>query len=122
MPIVMTVTSLAMDPNTRAPFVVLQDAEKKRSLPIWIGMYEATAIATELEGVSLARPMTHDLLRGVLTSLGGELLRVEIVERVERLHVVAQLLDDAVHRSGIASEVGGFHPVAVERLAPGDRI
>lgn len=87
MPIVMTVSALAVDPGTKAPFVVLRDAEKKFALPIWIGMFEASAIATQLEQIKLARPMTHDLTRNLLTALGGELLRAEIVDLRDNTYI-----------------------------------
>jgi uncharacterized protein len=89
MSIVMTVGSLAMDPSTKMPFVVLRDAEQKHALPIWIGVFEASAIATELEGVRLARPMTHDLICDLLKTLGGQLLRVEIVDLRENTYIAA---------------------------------
>jgi uncharacterized protein len=87
MPIEMKVTSLAVDPNTKTPFVVLQDPEKKYALPIWIGMFEASAIATEMEKIKLARPMTHDLMKSVLATLEGELVRTEIVDLKENTYI-----------------------------------
>ena len=59
------VGGLTLDPATKTPIVILRDAENKLNLPIWIGLLEATAIATELEGIKMARPMTHDLLRNL---------------------------------------------------------
>jgi len=62
----MQVTGLTIDPFTSMPIVILKDAEEKYALPIWIGLIEASAIATELEKIQLSRPMTHDLLKGIL--------------------------------------------------------
>src|SRR5207249_12313770 len=62
---------LTLDPVTKTPVVILKDAENKLTLPIWIGLMEATAMATELEGIKMAKPMTHDLLRNLLDHLGG---------------------------------------------------
>ncbi|MBU6281577.1 bifunctional nuclease family protein, partial [bacterium] len=64
----------------KAPIVVLRDAEETLHLPIWIGILEASAIASELEGVRPQRPMTHDLLRSTIGSLGGEVVSVEITD------------------------------------------
>ena len=74
----MNVGGLTLDPATKSPIVVLRDAANTVNLPIWIGLLEATAIATELEGIEMARPMTHDLLRNMIGELGGEVQRVEI--------------------------------------------
>ena len=59
----MSVGGLTLDPVTKTPIVILKDTENKLNLPIWIGLLEATAMATEIEGIKMARPMTHDLLR-----------------------------------------------------------
>ncbi len=76
--IVMTVGGLTLDPVTKTPIVILKDRDNKLNLPIWIGLLEATAMATELENIQMARPMTHDLLRNVLDELGAQLECVEI--------------------------------------------
>lgn len=65
----MKVFGIAIDPLTNAPIVILKDAEDKKVLPIWIGPLEASAIATELEKIQLARPMTHDLLKDIFKNL-----------------------------------------------------
>jgi len=74
----MSVSGLTLDPATKSPIVVLRDADNKLNLPIWIGLLEATAIATELEGVETARPMTHDLLRNLIDELGARVEHIEI--------------------------------------------
>ncbi|NPU84024.1 MAG: bifunctional nuclease family protein [Syntrophaceae bacterium] len=74
----MKVAGLTIDPVTNTPIVILKDREEKRVLPIWIGLFEASAIATELEGINFSRPMTHDLIRDILTNLGIEVLKVEV--------------------------------------------
>src|SRR5437588_6610824 len=78
--ILMTVGGLTLDPVTKTPIVILKDAENKLNLPIWIGLLEATAMATELEGIKMARPMTHDLLRGVLGELGASVEAIEVTD------------------------------------------
>ena len=73
----MQVYKIGMDPQRR-PLVLLADEEGKRLLPIWIGPFEAHAIASELKGQVYPRPLTHDLLRSVIETLGYSLERVEI--------------------------------------------
>lgn len=74
----MTVTGLTIDPFTNMPIIILKDQDKKNALPIWIGLIEASAIATELEKIELSRPMTHDLLRNVLQELNVKVERIEV--------------------------------------------
>jgi bifunctional DNase/RNase len=74
----MKVSGLTIDPITNTPIVILKDFQEKKAIPIWIGIFEASAIATELEKIKFSRPMTHDLLRDVLTTLEAVVTRVEI--------------------------------------------
>jgi bifunctional DNase/RNase len=76
----MTVSGLTLDPVTKTPIVILKDSENKLNLPIWIGLLEATAMATELEGIKMARPMTHDLLRDLLGELGASVEAIEVTD------------------------------------------
>src|SRR3990172_7970748 len=78
--ILMSVGGLTIDPMTKTPIVILKDRDNKLNLPIWIGLLEATAMATEIEGIKMARPMTHDLLRNVLAELGATVQCVEITD------------------------------------------
>ncbi len=72
------VFGLAMDPITNTPIVILKDLQGKRAIPIWIGLFEASAIATQMEEVNLARPMTHDLMNEMLKVLGVKVLEIVI--------------------------------------------
>ena len=74
----MKITGLTIDPITSTPIVILKDIEEKKAIPIWIGLFEASAIATQLEKISFSRPMTHDLIKEILKVIGVEVLRVEI--------------------------------------------
>lgn len=74
----MKVSGLTLDPITNTPIVILKDLEEKRAIPIWIGVFEASAIVTELENIKFPRPMTHDLLANIIKVLKGEVVRVEI--------------------------------------------
>ena len=74
----MTVKGLTLDPLTNMPIVILKDMEDKRVLPIWIGLFEANAIALELEKITTPRPMTHDLMRDVITGLNAKVTKVVV--------------------------------------------
>ena len=69
MQIEMTIKGLMVDPITNTPIVILKDDDGQRVLPIWVGIYEANAIALQIENVATPRPMTHDLLRNVIADL-----------------------------------------------------
>jgi bifunctional DNase/RNase len=74
----MTIKGLMVDPITNMPIVILKDKEGERVLPIWVGIFEANAIALQIENVATPRPMTHDLLRNVITDLDGQVDRVVV--------------------------------------------
>lgn len=76
----MRVSGLTIDPITNTPIIILKDLEEKNVLPIWIGLLEASAIATELESIQLPRPMTHDLVRDIFDRLKVEVKKVEVVD------------------------------------------
>jgi len=71
---------LALDMTTNSPVIILSPSELEKVLPIWIGHAEAWAIAMELSGVGAKRPLTHDLIRLIIESMGGKVERVEITE------------------------------------------
>ena len=74
----MTIKGLTVDPVTNMPIVILHDVEDKRILPIWVGVFEANAIALQIENVHTPRPMTHDLLRNVIHDLQASVERVVV--------------------------------------------
>ena len=76
----MKVSGLTIDPLTNTPIVILKDLDGKRAVPIWIGLFEASAIATELEKISFSRPMTLDLLREMVKILDGKVIKIEIID------------------------------------------
>ncbi len=91
--VAMSVGGLTLDPATKTPIVILRDGENTLNLPIWIGLLEATAIATELEGIEMARPMTHDLLRNLIGELGATVESIEISDlRDNTYYAVINLL------------------------------
>lgn len=83
----MKIRGLTMDPVTQMPIVVLKDVNGNTVLPIWVGIFEANAIALEIEKVSTPRPMTHDLLKTVLLGLEADVKKV----------VVSDLKDDTFY-------------------------
>ena len=76
----MKIRGLMMDPVTNMPIVILKDVNGDSVLPIWVGIYEANAIALEIEKVSTPRPMTHDLIKNLLTGLDTRVHKVVVNE------------------------------------------
>jgi bifunctional DNase/RNase len=79
----MKIRGLMMDPGTNMPIVILKDVGGNTVLPIWVGIYEANAIALEIEKVSTPRPMTHDLLKNMLLGLHAGIRKVVVSELKE---------------------------------------
>ena len=87
MEVEMKIRGLMMDPVTNMPIVVLKDLSGDTVLPIWVGIYEANAIALEIEKVTTPRPMTHDLIKTLLLGLDTQMKKV----------VVSELRDDTFY-------------------------
>jgi uncharacterized protein len=90
----MAIKGLMVDPITNMPIIVLREVEGQRVLPIWVGVFEANAIALQVENVQTPRPMTHDLLKTVIDQLGGHVERIVVCELKENtfyatLHVLS---------------------------------
>ena len=83
MQIEMTIKGLMVDPITNMPIIILRDKEGQRVLPIWVGVFEANAIALQIENVATPRPMTHDLLKNVITDLRGRIERIVVSDLKE---------------------------------------
>ena len=79
----MKVRGLALDPLSNMPIIILKDEEDKRSLPIWVGIFEANAIALELEKIATPRPMTHDLIKGILDKVEAQVVKVVVTDLKE---------------------------------------
>jgi bifunctional DNase/RNase len=80
MEIEVKIRGLMMDPSSGTPIIILKDVNGETMLPIWVGAYEANAIALEIEKITPQRPMTHDLLRNVITEMGASVERVVVTE------------------------------------------
>ena len=76
----MTVAGITMDPFSNSPIVILKDPDSNNALPIWIGILEASAIATELGEVKPPRPMTHDLMKSILENIDAAVTRIEVTD------------------------------------------
>jgi uncharacterized protein len=74
----MIVRGIALDPITNMPIIILKDQEEKRALPIWVGIFEANAIALEMEKIATPRPMTHDLIKNILDGLGATVQQIVV--------------------------------------------
>jgi bifunctional DNase/RNase len=83
MQIEMSIKGLMVDPVTNTPIVILRDKEGQKVLPIWVGIFEANAIALQIENIATPRPMTHDLLRNVIHDLKAEVQKIVVCDLQE---------------------------------------
>ena len=90
----MTVAAVTLDPLTNMPIIILRSDTGKKTLPIWIGLLEATAIATEIEKIKVARPMTHDLLKSILSDLEVKIEKIVVTDlRENTYYAIIYLID-----------------------------
>ena len=80
MQIAMTIKGLMVDPVTNMPIIILRDEAGGRVLPIWVGIFEANAIALQIENITTPRPMTHDLLRNVIRDMNGTVQKIVVCD------------------------------------------
>jgi bifunctional DNase/RNase len=122
MQIEMTIKGLMIDPITNMPIIILRDQDGQRVLPIWVGVFEANAIALQIENVQTPRPMTHDLLKNVIDDLRGQVERIVVCELKEntfyaRIHMSVDgraLEVDARPSDAIALALRTRSPIFVE--------
>jgi bifunctional DNase/RNase len=122
MQIEMTIKGLMVDPITNSPIVILRDREGQRVLPIWVGIFEANAIALQIENISTPRPMTHDLLRNVIQDLKASVQKIVVCDLQENTFyaLIYLLLDgdtvaiDARPSDAIALALRTRAPIFVE--------
>lgn len=87
--------AIIMDPNSSSPIVVLKGVDSETILPIWVGGFEANAIAIEIEKIVPQRPMTHDLIRNLIAELGYRVVRVIITDlRENTFYALIELADE----------------------------
>ncbi len=114
----MRVGGLTLDPMTKTPIVILKDEDNKLNLPIWIGLMEATAMATELEGIRMARPMTHDLLRRLIDELGGQIESIEVTELKDNTYYASICLQAGEKKLTIDSRPSDAISLALRTKSP----
>jgi hypothetical protein len=112
---------LGFDPKNMSPIVLLRDTEERNFLPIWIGMFEAAAIAMELQEFKPPRPMTHDLITKIIGELNGKVKRIIINEIIENtFYAIIELLrgPDGAELIKIDSRPSDAIAIAVRTNAP----
>jgi bifunctional DNase/RNase len=92
MDIEVKIRGLMMDPSSGTPIIILKDVNSDTMLPIWVGAYEANAIALEIEKVAPQRPMTHDLLRNIILEMDASVERVTVTELRDNTFFAAIML------------------------------
>src|SRR5260370_14272042 len=104
MEIEVKIRALMMDPNSGTPIIILKDVNSETMLPIWVGAYEANAIALEIEKIAPPRPMTHDLLRNLIVELGLKVDRVVVTSlRENTFYAVIELTSENGERMRLHS-------------------
>jgi bifunctional DNase/RNase len=114
----MSVGGLTLDPVTKTPIVILKDTDNKLNLPIWIGLLEATAMATEIEGIKMARPMTHDLMKNILGEVGCAVDSVEITDLKENTYFALVYLNISGRQVVIDSRPSDAIALALRTKSP----
>ena len=118
----MTIKGLMVDPVTNMPIVILKDKDGDRVLPIWVGIFEANAIALQIENIATPRPMTHDLLQNIITGFDGQVDRVVVSDLKENtffavIHLTVhgeRMAVDARPSDAIALALRARAPILVE--------
>jgi uncharacterized protein len=95
MEIEMKIRGLMMDPAANTPIIILKDVNGEAMLPIWVGAFEANAIAVEIEKLATQRPMTHDLVKNIIWELGATVRRIVITHLIDNtFFAVIELIRD----------------------------
>lgn len=95
MEIEMKIRGLMMDPTANTPIIILKDISGDAMLPIWVGAFEANAIAVEIEKLATPRPMTHDLVKNIIWELGATVRRVVITDLMDNtFFAVIEMMKD----------------------------
>lgn len=118
MEIEMTIKGLMIDPITNMPIVILKDKEGDRVLPIWVGVFEANAIALQIENISTPRPMTHDLLRNILNEIEADVQRIVVCELKENTFYAMIYLDREGQTMAVDARPSDAIALALRMKAP----
>src|SRR5690606_13641065 len=111
------VQSLGIDQVSKTPVVILQEVGGDRVLPIWIGPAEASAIAMELAGMTVSRPLTHDLAASLIRGLGGTLVRVNITRVQDNTYYAEMLLQRGTEMVSVDSRPSDSIAIALRLRA-----
>jgi hypothetical protein len=114
----MDVKALIVDPIANMPVVILRDEAETNLLPIWVGVFEANAIALQMEGVTTPRPMTHDLLKNLIEKIQGDVVRVVINNLLENTFYAQIHLKIADQELSIDSRPSDAIALALRAAAP----
>ena len=118
MEIEMTIKGLMIDPITNMPIVILKNKEGDRVLPIWVGVFEANAIALQIENISTPRPMTHDLLRNILNEIEADVQRFVVCELRENTFYAMIYLDREGQTMAVDARPSDAIALALRTKAP----
>src|SRR5512133_2137766 len=118
----MTIKGLMVDPITNMPIVILKDKQGDKVLPIWVGIFEANAIALQIENVATPRPMTHDLLKNIISDLAATVQKIVVCDLKENtfyalIHILVNgqtVAVDARPSDAIALALRAKAPIFVE--------
>jgi bifunctional DNase/RNase len=118
MQIEMSIKGLMVDPITNMPIVILRDKDGQRVLPIWVGIFEANAIALQIENIATPRPMTHDLLRNVIQDLKATVQKVVVCDLQENTFYALIYLAIAGETTAIDARPSDAIALALRTRAP----
>jgi uncharacterized protein len=118
MQIEMTIKGLMVDPITNMPIIILRDADGQRVLPIWVGIFEANAIALQMENISTPRPMTHDLLRNVIEDLAGRITKIVVSDLRDNTFYALIYVDTGTDSVAIDARPSDAIALALRAQAP----
>ena len=114
----MKVAGITVDPFTNTPIVLLKDLDDKDVLPIWIGLLEASSIATALENIQTPRPMTHDLLKNILDNLDAKVIRIEVNDLKDNTYYALLHLEVNKKRFTVDARPSDAIAIAIRTEAP----
>ncbi len=114
----MKVEGLTLDPLTNMPIIILKDSTGTKALPIWVGYFEANAIALEIEKITTPRPMTHDLIRNLIQSMKAEIHHILVNELKDNTFYAVISLVQGGHTLSIDSRPSDAIALALRTKAP----
>ena len=114
----MKVRALALDPMSNMPIIILRDEDEKRSVQIWVGPFEANAIALEMEKIPTPRPMTHDLIKNILETIEARVVKVAVTDLKDNTFFAALHLQIGESEYTVDARPSGAIALALRVAAP----